>query len=363
MKLIVTGPYSKNLENKPKRQKPAAFVESIWDLPLQNEFLPEFDIHVSKTVSSLSLPQSDLLSFGDAFRRLNELLRSCSKCGLPYHLKLIFLGYCVTHQWTMWASLERGTPLRIIPLSLIEAPQFTISLDFGSASYGSLEFKNFKIDRMDLMEVAGSPDYSLTRWSDLEIMRGVELQSIRPDGNRVRSISLARVLSANDLSGEVRTIPRSAREELGERMKTFWEGRRIITGGVIEQFEASGEIQKTPFEQQKSKRIHGRPNKIEVVRDGFFYWLEWLKGKKLPGLTTAKKQISELLILLYDQNYVEETAVPRTIKDNLEALNYIKINKEKTVRYEWIPEAWAGAFEDWKKEKKIPDELFDSIEM
>ena len=359
----MTELYAENLENKPKRLQPRAFVESISNLPLQNEFLPEFDVHVCEIVSSLSLSKSDQPTFEDALRRLKIRSRSCPNCGLPYRLKLIFFGYCITHQWTIWASLDRGTPLKILPRSLLEAPQFVISVDFESAMYGALSFKEFRIDRLDLMETAGSREYNLPRWSDLEVMSAVELQKIRPDGNRSRSISLERMLSTHDLFGGVRSIPRNVLDKINVRTTNFWEVRRIVTGGAVKLFEASPVNITPPEENHETQPARGCPPKIDAVRDGFFHWLIMMENKRLPGLTTAKTQISKLLTLLKDQNYVEKSAGPKTIKKHLEALKYIKKNEHKTVAYEWIPKAWAAPLEAWKKGKEIPYHLFDSIEM
>lgn len=348
----MTKRYDEYLENKPERLRPDEFVKSIWNLSLQNPFLPEFDDHVRNIVSSMGLASEHNPNIGCALRRQAGSSSECEDCALPHSLKSIILGYCITHGWKVWASLERGTPARIVPSSLIEAPHFTISTDFSCAMYGALRLPIFRVDRMDLMKSVGSPDEGLSIWSEFEVMNAVKLQEVRPDGNRCRAISLERLLSGNELSGNLETIPRSVRQEIGERTKAFWVDRRLIVGGLIDPVVSEGMIEISENDRPVAVRQIGRPHKRELVQIGFFFWLELMKDSVLPGITTAKKKIEDLLIEMNQQNIVEDTAHHKTIRDQLLHLGYLVKIEGSPIRYEWVPKAWKVPFAAWKKAEK-----------
>jgi len=274
--------------------------------------------------------------------------RECTKRTIPQLLKLILLGYCVTHGWTLWASLERGTPARIVPRGLIEAPQFIISRDFRSARFGALGFRIVRVDRMDLMQNVSNPEYEVSRWTEYEIMNAVRLQETRPDGTRARSVSLDELLEASVLSDDVQAISRDVRRKIVERSEAFWAERKIVRGGIVEPVQAEGEA-KVAWKS----RGKGRPSKQELVQYGFFCWLERQNGRRLRGIMTAKTEIADLLKELKDSDIVGDTVHPRTIKDQLEELGYLAPRNDSPRTYKWVSEVWEEAFRSWKKWKEI----------
>lgn len=346
-----------SLENKPKRLRPRAFAKSIASLPLRNSLLPEFDNHAQKVAAQLNLSFSSETSFEHAFVHIRERVDGCANCAMPFSLKLIFFGYCVTHRWTLWATLERGTPARIVPLSLLEAPQFTIAPDLSTARYGALSFKILWWDRMDLMQSVGPPDFERTKWADRTIMDAVKLQEVRPRGERCRAVSMERMLLAHDLDGEIRTISRDLRSNISIRSEPFWATRRILTGGLIAPILASGTIERTSKEKPLDPRGRGRPSKRDIVEEGFFYWLELRDSGELPGITAAKKTIAQLLAKLKELKFVDDTADPKTIKTHLEAQGYLVKCEGVPVRYQWVRERWEPALKGWKNRKKISIDL------
>ena len=342
-----------NLVNQPKRMRPKDFLKSIEALPLRNRFLPEFDCHAIRLERELNSRDRGNMSIGAALLTVNDQQKSEAFGSLSFSLKQIIFGYAVTNSWTVWASLEHGTPIRVVPDGLFECSHFVVATDFSAATYGSLNFRISRVDRLDLMTHAGEQRFDETVWSEHTTMSAVNLQRVRPNGLRCRSVSLERMLKRNDLTTESRTVPKCTRKRVFHRTREYWADKSIVTGGKIDAFTATGSISVTSSASPKMKRSRGRQSKLPYVKVGFFQWMAVTKMKKLPAMTSAKQEIADTLGELKRSKNIEQTADPVTIRKHLIALGYYVPADGHEVMSEWIPSAWHADFKSWKQKNKI----------
>lgn len=326
------------MQHLPRRYHRSAFLFSIRPLPLRNPCVPDFDLHAQTLEERLVL--SDLASgtIGDALDVLSSAGNNGAEWCYRFALKQIIFGYSLSHGWTFWGHFEQDEKPRYLFRSLLESCCFEFCANFEAATYGALDFRITRVDRMDQSHETGEPDYE-PRLSTFSELKGLLERQPPSAGREAKFDSLMQMESKGDLSNNVRSLSRDARRAMVARYKSLY-GQRVLLDDRGNQL--NGAIDDILSGKKPTRRgSGGQPDKEFIVLEAFFTWL--LCGEFHEALT--KKMVINCII---------ETAKELSQSDILgAAVGYRRVERFLDERRYWVsgkwkPENWQDPFEKWK---------------